>query len=450
MPMLSDQSPANFNDPLPDRVDVVIIGGGVAGVSTAWFLAKAGVSVLICEKGRVAGEQSSRNWGWVRQQGRDAAELPIMMDSINSWESIAREVGDEIGFSRQGILYLGRNESELAESEKWLDVARPHQLDSRMISAKEVEDLMPDAGGRWKGALYTPSDGRAEPFTAVPAMARHLVQQGVAIRENCAVRSLDVEAGKVSGVITEHGRVRAGSVVCAGGAWSTVFLGNLNVKLPQLTVRSTVARTQPGPDVFSGAAAGGGVAIRRRADGGYTIAPGGLGEHFLAADSFRYFFKYLPVLRRSSRDLHIKTVQQFVADDSLVKRLLPTRHWSPDDTTPFEKNRVLNPTPSPGGVVQMRNQLQKYMPALGEVPFIEAWAGMIDVTPDVVPVMDQVEAYPGLYIATGFSGHGFGFGPGAGRVMANMVLGKQSEYDLKRFRLSRFTDGSKMIPGPGL
>ena len=170
--MLSDKSPINFKDPLPESVDVVVIGGGVAGISTAWFLNKAGVSVLVCEKGRVAGEQSSRNWGWVRQQGRDAAELPIMMDSINSWESIAREVGAEIGFSRQGILYLGRNESELAESEQWLDVARPHQLDSRMISGKEVDELIPDAQGRWKGALYTASDGRAEPFTAVPAMAR--------------------------------------------------------------------------------------------------------------------------------------------------------------------------------------------------------------------------------------------------------------------------------------
>jgi glycine/D-amino acid oxidase-like deaminating enzyme len=98
----------------------------------------------------------------------------------------------------------------------------------------------------------------------------------------------------------------------------------------------------------------------------------------------------------------------------------------------------------------MRRGLKKYMPALGEMPFVEAWAGMIDVMPDVVPVMDEVEQYPGLYLSTGFSGHGFGFGPGAGRVMANMVLGKESEYDLSRFRLSRFTDGSSMVPGPGL
>ena len=81
--MLSERSPVTFQDPLPASVDVVVIGGGVIGISTAWFLRKRGSSVLVCEKGRVAGEQSSRNWGWIRQQGRDAAEVPIAMDSVN-------------------------------------------------------------------------------------------------------------------------------------------------------------------------------------------------------------------------------------------------------------------------------------------------------------------------------------------------------------------------------
>jgi glycine/D-amino acid oxidase-like deaminating enzyme len=87
--MINETSPINFQDELPESVEVAIIGGGVAGICTAWFLAREGVSVLVCDKGRVAGEQSSRNWGWVRQQGRDADELPIMMDSIDSWEKIA-------------------------------------------------------------------------------------------------------------------------------------------------------------------------------------------------------------------------------------------------------------------------------------------------------------------------------------------------------------------------
>ena len=90
------------------------------------------------------------------------------------------------------------------------------------------------------------------------------------------------------------------------------------------------------------------------------------------------------------------------------------------------------------------------LPSLAEIPFEEVWAGMIDVTPDVVPVMDQIESHPGLLLATGFSGHGFGIGPGAGKVMADMVMGNPATHDLTRFRMSRFSDGSPMVPGPGL
>lgn len=331
-----------------------------------------------------------------------------------------------------------------AEFEKWLEIAKLHQLDSHMLSQDEVIHHFNEKPGHWKGAMITPSDGRAEPSTAVPAMARKLQAKGVLIREACAVRSIDTEAGKVAGVITEQGRVKAQSVVRAGGAWSTVFMGNLGVNLPQLTIKATVARTQPSPDFYSGAAAGAGIAIQRRQDGGYTVGLGGTGEHFISADSFRYLFKFLPVMRASAKSFRLGL------SDNFIKELFTSRRWSPDEITPFEKTRVLNPEPSKDVLAGMRAGLKKYIPSLADVPFVESWAGMIDITPDVVPVMDEVADYPGLFLATGFSGHGFGFGPGAGRVMSNMVMGGQPEYDLDRFRLSRFTDGTPMVPGPSL
>ncbi len=444
MPMISAQSPVTFQDPLPDRVDVVIIGAGVIGISTAWFLAKSGVSVLVCDKGRVAGEQSSRNWGWVRQQGRDAAELPIMIESINIWDGLAEETGDDLGFTRQGVLYLAESEAQLAKQAEWLDVAAQHQLDTRVLTAKQVDELIPGAQGQWHGGLWTASDGRAEPFKAVPALARALQRRGGFIRENCAVRTLDIEAGKVVGVITEHGRVRAQSVVCAAGVWSSLFVGNLGIRLPQLTVRSTVARTAPAPDTFSGGASVGEVSIRRRMDGGYTVAAGGMNEHFIGADSFRYLFEFRAALSSSTRFLRVRF------GEGLLKRLTPTTSWDEDTVTPFEHTRVLNPEPSLRAVAQMHEGLARRLPALADVPFEEAWAGMIDVTPDVVPVMDEVGDYRGLFLATGFSGHGFGIGPGAGRVMADLVQGRPPAHDLTRFRFSRFFDGSPMNPGPGL
>ncbi len=446
--IISDQSPIHFQDPLPDQVDVVIIGAGVIGISTAWFLIKSGVSVFVCEKGRVAGEQSSRNWGWVRQQGRDAAELPIAIDSVNTWAQLSKETGEDLGFTRQGVLYLAHTDKELAKHEKWLEVAKQHQLDTRMLNSTEVDELITDNPGHWRGALYTASDGRAEPFKAVPGIARAVQRAGGAIRENCAVRTVDTEAGRVVGVVTEHGRIRAQSVVCAAGAWSSLFAGNLDIKLPQLTVRGTVVRTAAAPDVFSGNAAAHDIAFRRRMDGGYTIAVSGMNEHFVGADSFRYFFPFLPSLFASTKYLRLRLGNG--AGEGLMKRLLHTRKWTEDDISPFEQRRVLNPPPSPIAIRQMHDRLGRNLPSLIGIAFAEAWAGMIDVLPDVVPVMDKVDAYPGLFLATGFSGHGFGIGPGAGRVMADMVQGRSAAHDLTRFRLSRFTDGSKIVPGPGL
>ena len=440
----SDQSPITFQDDLPESVDVVIIGAGVIGISTAWFLARAGISVLVCDKGRVAGEQSSRNWGWIRQQARDPDELPIVIDSLSTWESLSSEIGEDIGFTRQGVLYAAKTDEELAAHEKWLDTARQHQLDTKMLSAAEVDGLIKDKPGQWKGGMYTPSDARAEPWKAVPALAKALQARGGLIREGCAVRSVDLQGGKVCGVVTEHGRVAAQSVVCAGGAWSTLFMANLGVNLPQLSVRATVVRTAPAPDIYAGGASVGEVAIRRRQDGGYTVASGSTNEHFIGADSFRHFFRFMPALASSARFIRLRF------GGNLIERLLPVRRWRDDQVSPFERTRVLNPEPSENALKRMRAGLQKRLPKLAELPFEEAWAGMIDVTPDVVPVMDEVADYPGLYLATGFSGHGFGIGPGAGRVMADMVVGKPAVHDLHRFRLARFSDGSKMSPGPGL
>lgn len=436
--------PLSFSDPLPAAVDVVVIGGGVIGISTAWFLAKQGVSVLVCDKGRVAGEQSSRNWGWIRQQARDPAELPIMIDSINHWERIAKELDEDIGFTRQGVLYAATNESQLGEYEAWLDTASQHQIDTRMLSGSEVDDLVRDKPGQWRGAMYTPSDGRAEPFKAVPALARKLRANGGLIRESCAVRSVETLNGSISGVITEQGIVSTQAVVCAGGAWSTLFLANLGINLPQLTVRATVARTSPAPDIYPGNAALGEIAIRRRQDGGYTIASSNTNEHYVGADSFRHFFKFLPALSASVRFIRVR----FSGD--ILARMTPTRSWRDDEVTPFESTRVLNPAPSPKALSRMREGLAKRVPKLAELPFEEAWAGMIDVMPDVVPVMDEVPRNPGLFVATGFSGHGFGIGPGAGSVMADMVMGRSPKHDLDRFRFSRFADGTAMVPGPGL
>jgi glycine/D-amino acid oxidase-like deaminating enzyme len=123
---------------------VVVIGGGIIGCAAAYFLARRGISVALVEKGRIAGEQSSRNWGWCCQQGRDKAEIPLIKESLAIWGRLQEEIGADPGFRRHGILYLTRDPGELAGWERWLEHARRHQIGSRLLSAAEAQAMTPD------------------------------------------------------------------------------------------------------------------------------------------------------------------------------------------------------------------------------------------------------------------------------------------------------------------
>ena len=445
MPMISESMPVSFSDPLPEAVDVVVIGAGVVGASTAWFLARRGASVALCEKGRVAGEQSSRNWGWVRQQGRDRDELPIMMESNRIWRGLAGETGEkDLTFTASGCVYLAENERQLARFEAWHDLAKQHQLDTRMLTGAQAREAVPGIEGEWAGGMVTPSDGRAEPFVAVPALARAAQRQGVSITEDCAVRTVETAGGRITGVHTERGPVRAERVVLAGGAWSTHFAGNLGLDLPQLVVRSTVGRTRAAPDRNLPNVSAPGLALRRREDGGYTVTTGDVVEHYLCPRSFRYFTKFLPLLKVSARDLRIRLGSPAGYPGAWGS----APRWSGDEITPFELMRVLDPPPSELVRRRLAKRLPRRAPWLDEAGMAEIWAGMIDVTPDAVPYVCEAPAPASLFIGTGMSGHGFGIGPGVGRVLADLALGRPPGHDLARFRFGRFTDGSPIVPGP--
>ena len=458
MPAISDHStlsakavtfteamPQQFVGECPDAVDVVVIGAGIIGVCTAWQLAKSGVRVLLCEKGRVAGEQSSRNWGWIRQLGRDPAELPIMMESRRIWQSLTADVGEDLGYREQGIIYLAHSEKKMAQRESWLEVARQHQLETLMIDRAAVEKQIQGLPGQWCGGIYTPGDGRAEPWLAVPAIARAAQRDGVIIRDQCAVRSIEQTNGQVSAVITESGPVRCERVVLAGGAWSSMFAANMGLRLPQLTVRSTVVATTAMPSVYPGNAADEELAFRRRQDGGYTLALTDLTNHFVGPDTFRFMRSFTPALISDWQSFRFGAAPADFPDGWRTPR-----RWTPDETSPFERNRVLNPLPCRRAVDRMLRRFKDRFPALDDVGIAHSWAGMIDTMPDVVPVIDHVPQVGGLTIATGFSGHGFGIGPGAAKVVAQLVENQPVSHDLSRFRFNRFSDGTPIDLGPAL
>jgi len=433
------------SDPvLPGRTAVVIVGGGIIGASAALALAKRRVDVVLCEKGEIGGEQSSRNWGWVRKQGRDSRELPLIIESLRLWGRLNEEVEAETGFRQTGILYLCQTDADIAKRETWLEIARPYQLDSRIIGADELAGLLPGASRRFKGALYTKSDGRAEPQKAAPAVAKAARRHGAKLFTHCAVRGVETTAGRISGVVTEKGRVACDAVLLAGGAWSRIFSAGAGLTLPSLRVRSSVFRTEPlegGPETAAWTTK---VSYRRRLDGGYTIANSRASVADLEPDNFRFLLAYLPALRMEWRDLRFSAGKQF------VNAWAQARPRPLDRRSIYEDVRVLDPAPSRSINAEALQAMTALYPAFARAKVAQEWAGLIDVTPDAVPVISGVDALPGFFIACGFSGHGFGIGPAAGQLAADLVAGDPPIVDPHPFRFSRFTDGSRLRPEAGV
>ena len=364
----------------------------------------------------------------------------MMIESMRLWRELAYELCEDVGFTQGGCLFAANDEKQMKALHEWLETAREFELDTRIIQQKELEQQVGSSATRWVGAMYTASDGRAEPHKATPAIARGASSNGAVILTSCAVRGIESTAGAVSAVITEHGAIETSSVMCAAGAWTSYFCRSLGIQVPQLRVRGTVARTAPAAEIMTGNLFDDKIGIRRRQDGGYTVAHGSTLDHGLTPSTFRFASKFLPALMQEIKILRLSIGRDFFDELALPKR------WALDAETEFERVRVLNPDPNPRVLKGIRKNLDEVFPQLADVPIVESWAGMVETSPDVVPMIGEVGDISGFYIASGFSGHGFGMGPGAGKALAAMLTGADNSIDLEPFRLSRFYDGSPIRP----
>ncbi|MDM8356692.1 NAD(P)/FAD-dependent oxidoreductase [Pandoraea communis] len=419
--------------------DVVIIGGGIIGTSTAYELARRGVSVALIEKGVIGGEQSGRNWGWVRQQNRDLFELPLAMRSLRRWGELKDEIQIDLGFRREGILYASNDPNSIAKWEAWGKQARQLGFVSHVLSAAEIRERTPAGGPDYAGGVWSPDDGRAEPSRAAPALAEGAKRLGAQLYQNCAARGLELSGGRISGVWTERGLIKAGAVVCAGGAWSARFCMRHGVQLPAVNVIGTAMRTSVAPNVVNGCFNGPDFALRRRLDGSYTLAIPGYGRIDLAPLGLKNALKYY---RNYRNDLGKKL--NYRLSKPWFEGPEASASWEFDEISPFERCRVLDPKPDLSFVKTALENLKRAVPEFADVRIVHAWAGAIDTTPDLIPVISEVGTIPGFYIASGFSGHGFALGPAAGELLADMVTGANPMMNIAPYRLGRFSDGSAL------
>ncbi|QPC41540.1 FAD-binding oxidoreductase [Kaustia mangrovi] len=418
---------------IPAEADCVVIGAGIVGVSAAYWLARAGQRVVLLEKGRVGAEQSSRNWGWCRQQNRDARELPLATRSLALWEEMTADIGEDLGFRRCGLLYLSDDEAEIEGWADWGRFARGEGVDTRMIGPAEAAERGAATGKGWKGGVWSPSDGTADPSRAAPLIARGVMRHGGIVVQSCAARGIETSAGAVSGVVTEAGTIRTRNAVLAGGAWAASFLHQLGIGFPQASVRSSILSVAPGADGLPAALHTAGVSVTRRGDGGHTLAISGYASLDPTQGALSGARHFLPMFAKRWRSLRPGGLQAWRAG-------FETRHiWALDRETPMERTRILDPRPSAWLVDKTLSRARRLLPALKPLPVQAQWAGYIDSTPDGVPVIDTDIGLPGLTLAAGLSGHGFGIGPGVGHLVADLILGREPITATAQYRLDRFS-----------
>ncbi|MBR8330111.1 FAD-binding oxidoreductase [Burkholderia ambifaria] len=422
----------------PAEADIVIAGAGIMGCAAAYYLGLRGLKAVVLDKSRIAGQQSTRAWGFVRQQGRESAEVPLMMAGMRIWEGLEQALGFDLEWRQGGCLYMADNDDDWASFQGWLAVAREHGLDTRTLTRAEIDERVRGLStqARTLGGLYTATDGQAEPRRVAAAFAARATAAGARFFEGCGVTAIETAGGAVVGVVTERGTIRTRRVICAAGATSFRLLDGVGIRLPQQAVRGTCMRTNVLPDVSASTIWGHGLGIRQRRNGTINLADDMQVDVDLTLGHLRGLSLFWPQFwsQREKFRLHLNAA----AWRDVCARIGGA-------AGPIEP-RDPQPQPNRAHAPRALAKLKAIFPALKDAQIVEAWGGLIDVLPDGIPVIDAPGTPSGLAIATGFCGHGFAMGPIVGRLLAEWVDTGEPSLDLSAFRARRFVDGTMVRP----
>ena len=371
---------------MTQTAEVIIIGSGVIGNAAAYYLACKGRKVIVLEgSDNIGNGGSSRNGGGVRQSGRDPRELEMVMWGIrNLWPHLHEELDADVEYVQKGNLRLGKTAAHMQILQKLTDSAVKCGLDVRMIDAQEVRRINPYLSEEVIGASWCPTDGHANPMKTTLAYYRKARTLGVRFITGEKVVRLEKIHGKLRKVITEKNVYEAEKGLVAAGYESREIIRTVGIDVPMIKQRMQCLVTEAEPKMF---------------------------EQMLGTAEADFYG-------------HQSSHGSFVFGGS-----------SGQEGYESDKDRLIASSIS---VPCICRGILKYFPGLAETKIVRAWTGWIDPCVDGIPVMSNVEEAEGLYLATGFSGHGFGIAPAAGYHLSQMICEEEPVVDMRAFRYDRF------------
>lgn len=372
---------------MKSTADVVIIGGGIIGCAAAYYLSKKKMSVIVLEKSKSIGNGgSSRNAGGIRQSGRDKRELSLAKYSIeNLWPSLSDELGVDVEYHQEGNLRLGKTDRHMEILAGLAQNARSGGIDVRMISGDEVRSINPYLSAEIIGASWCPTDGHANPLITTLGFYKKARELGARFYTNTEVIKLVKEKGRLKKVITPAGTLEADQVILAAGFDSRKIAQTVDIDIPLQASLIESLVTEVEPEMF----------------------PQMLGT--AEADFYG----------------HQTNHGSFVFGGSSG-----WEGFTDDHNAEVPAMSVTAPCICRG--------IMKYVPMLKKSRIVRAWAGWMDVCVDKVPVISMVEEVPGLLLACGFTGHGFGIAPAVGSQLAEAAAEGKFSIDLSELRYDRF------------